>query len=47
MRKGFNLQHWGDGAMQVWVVSDAEAGEVEHFSAAWRGQVVSAERVER
>ena len=33
--------------MQVWVVSDAEAGEVEHFSTVWRGQVVSAEKAER
>ena len=47
VRKGFNLQHWGDGAMQVWVVSDAEAGEVERFSVAWRGQVVSSEKAER
>ena len=47
VRKGFNLQHWSDGAMQVWVVSDAEAGEVEHFSVAWRGQVVSSEKAER
>ena len=47
VRKGFNLQHWSDGAMQVWVVSDAEAGEVEHFSTVWRGQVVSAEKAER
>ena len=47
VRKGFNLRHWSDGAMQVWVVSDAEAGEVEHFSVAWRGQVVSPEKAER
>ena len=47
VHKGLNLQHWSDGAMQVWVVSDAEAGEVEHFSAAWLGQVVSAEKAER
>ena len=47
VRKGFNLQHWGDGAMQVWVVSDVEAGEVERFSVAWRGQLVSAEKAER
>lgn len=47
VRKGFSLQHWSDDAMQVWVVSDAEAGEVEHFSVAWRGQVVSSEKAER
>ena len=47
VRKGFNLQHWSDGAMQVWVVSDAEAGEVERFSVAWRGQVVGSEKAER
>jgi anti-sigma factor RsiW len=47
VRKGFNLQHWSDGAMQVWVVSDAEPGEVQHFSVAWRGQVVSSAKAER
>ena len=47
LRKGFNLQHWSDGGMQVWVVSDVEAGEVEHFSVAWRGQAVSSEKAER
>jgi anti-sigma factor RsiW len=47
VRKGFNLEHWSDGAMQVWVVSDAEAGDVEHFGAAWRGQVVSSDKAER
>ena len=47
VRKGFNLQHWSDSSMQVWVVSDAEAGEVEHFSVAWRGQVVSSGKAER
>ena len=39
VRKGFHLQHWRAGAMQVWVVSDAEAGEVDRFSVAWRRQV--------
>ena len=47
VRKGFNLQHWSDGAMQVWVVSDVEASEVERFSVAWRGQLVSAKEAER
>ena len=41
-RRGFHLQHWSEGAMQVWVVSDAEAVEVERFSVAWRRQVGSA-----
>ena len=40
VRKGFYLQHWSDSAMQVWVVSDVGAGEVEHFSDAWRAQVI-------
>jgi anti-sigma factor RsiW len=35
-RNGFNLQHWGDGAMQVWVVSDLETAEMERFGQAWR-----------
>jgi anti-sigma factor RsiW len=35
-RNGFNLQHWSDGAMQVWVVSDLEAAEMERFGQAWR-----------
>lgn len=47
VRKGFNLQHWSDGAMQVWVVSDAEAAEVQHFSVAWRGRGVSSAKSER
>ncbi len=33
--KGFNLLHWSDGAMQVWLVSDIEAGELERFRLAW------------
>ena len=47
VRQGFNLQHWSEGAMQVWVVSDVEAGEVQHFSVAWRRQVASTEKAER
>jgi anti-sigma factor RsiW len=35
-RNGFNLLHWSDGAMQVWVVSDMEASEIERFGQAWR-----------
>jgi anti-sigma factor RsiW len=47
VRKGFNLQHWSDSAMQVWVVSDVEASEVVHFSDAWREQVISSAKTER
>ena len=47
VRKGFNLQHWSNSAMQVWVVSDADAGEVAHFSNVWRGQVVNSAKAER
>lgn len=35
-RKGFNLVHWDDGAMQIWVVSDVDAVTVSRFSQAWR-----------
>jgi len=38
-RSGFNLLHWSDGAMQVWVVSDVEESELEKFAAAWRARV--------
>ena len=47
VRKGFNLQHWSDSAMQVWVVSDIETSEVVHFSDAWREQVISSAKTER
>ncbi len=36
---GFNLLHWSDGAMQVWVISDAEVNELERFGQAWRARV--------
>jgi anti-sigma factor RsiW len=35
-RRGFNLVHWGDGAMQYWAVSDLDGAELERFGAAWR-----------
>ncbi len=35
-RKGFHLSHWSEGGMQVWVVTDADAPEVQRFSQAWR-----------
>jgi len=34
--RGFNLVRWSDGAMQYWVVSDLDGGELEKFGAAWR-----------
>lgn len=35
-RRGFNLVHWGDGAMQYWAVSDLDGTELERFGVAWR-----------
>ena len=35
-RNGFNVVQWSDGAMQIWVVSDLEAGEIERFGQQWR-----------
>ncbi len=40
-RNGFNLLHWGDGAMQIWVVSDLEMTELQRFCQAWRAKAVS------
>jgi anti-sigma factor RsiW len=40
-RSGFNLLHWSDGAMQIWVVSDVEAGELDRFAQAWRARAAS------
>lgn len=40
-RKGFNLLHWDDGKMQIWLVSDVEAIELNRFSQAWREQITS------
>jgi anti-sigma factor RsiW len=37
-QRGFNLLHWSEGAMQVWVVSDMEASELERFGQAWRAR---------
>ncbi len=33
--RGFHLLHWSDGRMQVWLVSDIEAGELERFRQGW------------
>jgi anti-sigma factor RsiW len=38
-RSGFNLLHWSDGSMQVWVVSDLEAAEIERFGERWRSRL--------
>jgi anti-sigma factor RsiW len=40
-RSGFNLLHWSDGAMQVWVVSDLDAVEIERFGQAWRSRTAA------
>lgn len=37
-RSGFNVLHWSDGAMQFWVVSDLDAGELDRFGQAWRSR---------
>lgn len=39
-RKGFSLNHWSDGGMQIWLVSDADASEVEHFGQTWRAHAI-------
>jgi anti-sigma factor RsiW len=33
--RGFNIVQWSDGAMQVWVVSDLDARELDYFALAW------------
>lgn len=40
-RRGFNLLHWSDGSMQVWLVSDVEAAELDRFGQAWRAQTAA------
>ncbi len=40
-RRGFNLLHWDDGTMQIWLVSDVEATELNRFGQAWRAQISS------
>jgi anti-sigma factor RsiW len=35
-RSGFNMVHWSDASMQVWVVSDLDSAEIERFGQAWR-----------
>ena len=41
LRKGFNLLHWDDGLMQIWLVSDMDAKELYRFSQAWREQTAN------
>lgn len=41
IRSGFNLIHWGDKMMQIWLVSDVDATALNRFSQAWRDQVTS------
>jgi anti-sigma factor RsiW len=38
-QRGFNMAHWSDGAMDIWAVSDLEAGELERFGRAWTQSV--------
>ena len=40
-RMGFNVLHWSDGAMQVWLVSDLEIAELERLGQAWRARVAA------
>lgn len=42
--RGFQILHWADAGMQVWVVSDQDAAEIERFGAAWRAQAAAAAR---
>ena len=38
LRKGFNVLHWADGAMQYWAVSDLERAEMNRFTQLWLAQ---------
>ena len=40
-RMGFNVLHWSDGSMQVWLVSDLEIAELERMGLAWRARVAA------
>jgi anti-sigma factor RsiW len=39
-RSGFTMLQWSAGGMQVWVVSDVEAAELERFGQRWRALAV-------
>jgi anti-sigma factor RsiW len=40
-RNGFNLLNWNEGGMQIWVISDLEASEIERFAQAWRARATA------
>ena len=40
-QRGFNVLRWSDGSMQVWLVSDLEAAELERLGLAWRARVAA------
>lgn len=41
VRRGFNVLHWSDGAMQYWAVSDLERAEMARFAQLWRERVAA------
>ncbi|OYV02420.1 MAG: anti-sigma factor [Burkholderiales bacterium PBB5] len=41
IRRGYNVLHWSDGAMQYWAVSDLDRRELEHFTQLWRDRVAA------
>ena len=46
-RNGFNLLHWDDGKMRIWLVSDMDATELNRFGEAWRQQVAAPASISR
>ncbi len=40
--QGFQTLHWAEAGMQVWVVSDQDATEIDRFAAAWRRHALAA-----
>jgi len=41
-QRGFMTLHWAEAGMQVWVVSDQDAAEIERFGRAWRAWAAAA-----